>query len=72
MDILTWALVVIAGIAAIYVASSAFGAWNWQNTTSALVVRLDAGRVPPSISRYSRDELASLPEPPYSAISAPC
>ena len=63
MNILTWALVVIAGIAAIYMASSAFDAWNWQNTTSALVVRLDAERVPPSISRYSHDELASLPAP---------
>jgi hypothetical protein len=63
MSILTWALVVIAGIAVIYMAASAFGAWSWHNTTNALVVRLDAGRVPPSISRYSPDELADLPAP---------
>ena len=58
-----WTLVVIAGIAAAYAAAFAFGAWRWAGTTRDLVARLDAGRVPPSILRYSADELVSVPAP---------
>jgi hypothetical protein len=58
-----WTIFAIGLIAILGVSISAFGAWGWQNTTSALVARLNAGRVPPSISRYSPTELAGLPAP---------
>jgi hypothetical protein len=63
MSWIKWTIFAIGLIAILGVSISAFGTWSWQNTTSALVVRLDAGRVPPSISRYSPDELAGLPAP---------
>jgi hypothetical protein len=63
MQILTWVLVVIAGLALAYASASAFGAWQWANTTRGLVARLDAGRILPAVTRYHETELERLPAP---------
>ena len=63
MHILTWAIVVIAGLGLAYAAVAAFGAWRWSGTTRDLVAQLEKGRVGPAISRYHEAELASLPAP---------
>ena len=63
MQILTGALVVVAGLGVIYAAVSAFGAWLWSAATSDLVAHLTAGRINPAINRYHAAELADLPAP---------
>ena len=63
MTLLKSTLFVIAGLGAAYAAAFAFGAWRWSGTSRDLVARLNAGRMTPSISRYSPDELASVPAP---------
>lgn len=63
MTLLKWIAIVIAGFGAAYASAFALGAWRWTGTTRDLVARLDAGRVPPSIARYSPDELTGLPAP---------
>ncbi len=63
MQTMKWLLVGIAALGAIYAALSAFGAWRWSGATRELVARLDAGRVPPAITRYDVAELATLPAP---------
>ena len=63
MNILTWIFAGCIAIIGLYGAAYAFGAWRWQIATSALVDDLNAGRVPPPITRYDAAELASLPEP---------
>lgn len=63
MHILTWGLLVIAGLALAYAAAAAFGAWRWSGATRDLVARLNAGRISPTVSRYHEAELATLPVP---------
>ena len=63
MQILTWIIVVIAGLGLAYGAAFAFGAWQWANTTRDLVARLEAGRVPLVTTRYHAAELEGLPAP---------
>jgi hypothetical protein len=63
MQILTWALVLIAGLGLAYAAASAFGAWRWSNATRDLVAKLDAGRFAPATNRYSPAEIGALPAP---------
>ncbi len=63
MQILTGALVVIAGLGVTFAAASAFGAWRWSAATSDLLAQLNAGRVAPPTSRYHAAELAGLPAP---------
>ena len=63
MQILTWIIVVIAGLGLAYAAAFAFGAWQWANTTRDLVAQLDAGRVAPTVTRFHAAELAPLPAP---------
>jgi hypothetical protein len=54
MYILNWVIVAVIGLAALYGAASAFGAWRWQNTTGALVAELNAGRIAPFIAPVQR------------------
>ncbi len=63
MQILTWLIIVIAGLGLAYGAAFAFGAWQWANTTRDLVARLEAGRVPLVTTRYHAAELEGLPAP---------
>ena len=63
MTLLKSTLFVIAGLGAAYAAAFVFGAWRWSGTSRDLVARLNAGRMTPSISRYTPDELASVPAP---------
>jgi hypothetical protein len=63
MHILTWMVVIIAGLAIVYGAVSAVGAWRWATVTHDLVAKLDAGRLAPAVSRYDQAELANLPAP---------
>jgi hypothetical protein len=63
MQILNWVMASIIGLAAIYGAASAFGAWRWQNSADALVTQLNAGRTAPLASRHDAAELAGLPAP---------
>jgi hypothetical protein len=63
MHILTWMVVIIAGLAIVYGAASAFGAWRWSMAARDLVAKLDAGRMAPAVSRYDQAELANLPAP---------
>ena len=63
MPILTWLIVVIAGLGLAYAAALAFGAWRWSGATHELLAQLEAGRVAPVVSRYHAAELAALPGP---------
>ncbi len=63
MTLLSWTILVITALGLAYAAAFAFGAWRWSSSTRDLVARLDAGREPPGIARYSPDELAGLPAP---------
>ena len=63
MQILTEALVVVAGLGVTYAAASAFGAWRWSAATGDLVAQMNAGRVPPTTGRYHAAELPGLPAP---------
>lgn len=61
MHILTWGIVVVVGLGLAYAAAFAFGAWRWSVASGELLAKLDAGRVPPTISRYHATELEDLP-----------
>lgn len=61
MHILTWGIVVVVGLGLAYAAAFAFGAWRWSVASGELLAKLDAGRVPPTISRYHATELEGLP-----------
>jgi hypothetical protein len=63
MQIVTWALVFIAGLGLAYGAAAAFGAWRWSSATGDLVAKLAAGRVAPTTTRYDAAEIAQLPDP---------
>jgi hypothetical protein len=63
MQILTWIIVVVAGLGLAYGATAAFGTWRWSITTRDLVAQLEAGRAAPAITRYHATELAGLPAP---------
>jgi hypothetical protein len=63
MHILTWVIVIVAGLAIAYGAASAFGTWRWSTAARDLVAKLDAGRMAPVVSRYDQAELATLPAP---------
>jgi hypothetical protein len=63
MHIVTWILVVIAGIGLAYASAAAFGAWRWSGGARDLVAQLEEGRVTPTVSRYHEAELAGLPAP---------
>ncbi len=63
MQIFSWIISSIFGIAVVYGAAYAFGAWRWQAATSVLVAELKAGRVAPKVTGHSTAELASLPAP---------
>jgi hypothetical protein len=63
MQIFTWIISGIVGIAVVYGAAYAFGAWRWKTATGALVTELNAGRTAPATTRYHAAELATLPAP---------
>lgn len=63
MHMVTWVLAISLGLAAVYVAASAFGAWRWQAAARDLTALMDAGRTPAAIRRYDAAELAGLPAP---------
>jgi hypothetical protein len=63
MQILTWTGGILIGLAAAYAAANAIGAARWQTTTRDLVAQMEAGRIPPSTTRYDDAELAGLPVP---------
>jgi hypothetical protein len=63
MQIVTWIVVVIAGLGLTYAATAAFGAWRWSGAAVDLVAKLESGRVAPAVSRYHEAELAGLPAP---------
>jgi hypothetical protein len=57
---LGWILVVIVALS---VCAIAYGTWQWDKGTQALLQELEAGRKPNNTSRYDAKELAGLPDP---------
>ena len=64
MTWLTWIVVSVGVLVAVFAALGAIGAWRWSAATRALIDRLDAARLPPAPARYdAARELEGLPPP---------
>lgn len=53
----------LLGLAGFIAAALRFGARRWRSTTRAMRTRLEAGRLPMEVKRYSADALHGLPAP---------
>jgi hypothetical protein len=62
-----WLGVVLAVLLVIATGAVAYGSWQWERGTTALLTRLEAARLSPSVStlptRYDARELEGLPAP---------
>jgi hypothetical protein len=58
-----WLAVGIVLLALMASAAAAYGCWRWAGATHALLARIEAARLPPSIARYDARETEGLPEP---------
>ena len=56
-------VVVVGGLAAAVLGIAAFGRTHWARATRALLRRLEATRLPPTVTHYNAKELESLPAP---------
>jgi hypothetical protein len=63
MPWLQWMAIAGAVLALLAIAAAAFGSWRWNQSTRALVARLEAARLAPTAARYHASEIAGLPEP---------
>lgn len=63
MTALKWIALCVLGLAIVYGALFALGAWRWSRVTQGLVNRLAAGAVAHDVSRYDVGEVADLPAP---------
>jgi hypothetical protein len=58
-----WLSLVLVALVLMLVALSAYGSWRWTQGTQALLVQLEAVRVPPLPTRYDVREIEGLPPP---------
>ena len=67
MTWLKWSGVALAVLIVVGAGAVAYGSWKWERGTEAILVQLEAARVPPSASklpnRYDARELVGLPAP---------
>jgi TRAP-type C4-dicarboxylate transport system permease small subunit len=56
-----WLAVGIVLLALMASAAAAYGCWRWAGATHALLARIEAARLPPSIARYDARETEGLP-----------
>lgn len=63
MEVLKWTVITMVALAMIYGGLVTFGAWRWSVSTSALIMRLDAGDTSGHAERYDAREITDLPAP---------
>ena len=58
-----WLALLVAALTLLVAGIVAYGAWRWNEGTTALRARLEAARVPHPVARYDARELEGLPAP---------
>lgn len=63
MGSITWFVVAIGITAALVLGLAVYGKAHWADATRALLARLEATRLPPTVTHYDARELEGLPAP---------
>ena len=63
MTWLKWLGFVVATLAVLVVALTAYGSWRWNQGSAAFLARLEAARQPHAVARYDAREIDGLPAP---------
>ncbi len=63
MQIMTWAIVVVAGLGLAYATALTLGAWRWSGSIRDMLAQLDSSQLAPATRSYHESELTDMPAP---------